>query len=59
MRNEGIKRILTKIVRQAGLILLFAEKRPERGADECNQTGILTSASNLIPPSRCRWHWNL
>jgi hypothetical protein len=34
---------------QAGLILLFAEKRPERGADECNQTGILTSASNLTP----------
>jgi len=37
----------------AGLILLFAEKCPDTlGADECNQTGILTSASNLIPPSR-------
>ncbi len=27
--------------------------------DEHSQTGILTSASNLIPPSRSRWHWNL
>ena len=26
--NEGIQRILSKTVRQAGLILLFAEKRP-------------------------------
>jgi hypothetical protein len=35
---------------QSGLILLFAEKRPDNaGADECNQTGILTSASNLTP----------
>jgi hypothetical protein len=32
---------------------------PNAGADERNQTGILTSASNLIPPSRCRWLWNL
>jgi hypothetical protein len=48
----------------AGLILLFAEKRPETfEADERNQTGILTWASNLIPPSRdveaSQWHWNL
>ena len=44
---------------RTGLILLFAEKRPERGADECIQTGILTSASNLIPafPNLARWHW--
>jgi hypothetical protein len=35
---------------RTGLILLFAEKRPDTlGADECNQTGILTSASNLTP----------
>jgi hypothetical protein len=40
-------------VRRAGLILLFAEKRPETfGADERNQADILTWASNLIPPSR-------
>jgi hypothetical protein len=45
---------------RTGLILLFAEKRPETlGADERNQTGILTAASNLIPPSRCRWLLNL
>ena len=45
---------------RTGLILLFAEKCSETpGADERNQTGILTSASNLIPPSRCRWLWNL
>jgi len=42
-----------KTVCPAGLILLFAEKCPETfGADERNQTGILTWASNLIPPSR-------
>ena len=34
---------------RTGLILLFAEKRPERGADERSQTDILTSASNLTP----------
>jgi hypothetical protein len=51
--NEGIQSIQSKTVRLAGLILLFAEKRPETfGADERNQTGILTWASNLIPPSR-------
>jgi len=38
-----------KTVGRTGLILLFAEKRPGRGADECNQTGILTSASILTP----------
>ena len=38
---------------RTGLIFLFAEKRPETfGADERKQTGILTSASNLLPPSR-------
>jgi hypothetical protein len=38
---------------ESGLIVLFAEKRPGKaGADEYNQTGILTSASNLFPPSR-------
>ena len=42
-------RIQMKTVQLAGLILLFAEKRPERGADECSQTGILTSASILTP----------
>lgn len=57
--NEGIQRIRSNTVRLAGLILLFAEKCPSRGADERNQTGILTWASNLIPPSRCRWLWNL
>ena len=43
-------------------ILLFAEKCPETlGADEHNQTGILTPASYLIPPSRSddQWLWNL
>ena len=35
---------------RTGLILLFAEKRSETlGADERNQTGILTRASNLTP----------
>jgi hypothetical protein len=38
---------------RTGPILLFAEKCPETfGADERGPTGILTSASNLIPPSR-------
>jgi hypothetical protein len=58
--NEGIRRVPPETVWRTGLILLFAEKRPDTlGADERNQTGILTSASNLIPPSRCRWLWNL
>jgi hypothetical protein len=48
--NEGIQRVQSKTVQLAGLILLFAEKRPDTlGADECIQTGILTSASNLTP----------
>jgi hypothetical protein len=35
---------------RTGPILLIAEKRSDTpGADECNQTGILTSASNLTP----------
>jgi len=38
-----------KTIHCAGLILLFAEKCPERGADERNPTGILTSASILAP----------
>ena len=39
--------------RQAGPILLFAEKCPETfEADERNPTGILTWASDLFPPSR-------
>ena len=47
---KAIRRIRAKTVRAAGLILLFAEKRPDTlGADERNQTGILTSASNLTP----------
>ena len=46
---EEIRRAAQKWSGRTGLILLFAEKRPLRGADECNQTGILTSASNLIP----------
>ena len=46
---EEIRRAAQKQIGRTGLILLFAEKRPERGADECNQTGILTSASNLTP----------
>jgi len=49
---EEIRRAAQKQIGRSGLILLFAEKRPGRGADECIQTGILTSASNLIPPSR-------
>ena len=51
-RKTGMKAFdesAQKQFEQTGLILLFAEKRPERGADECNQTGILTSASNLTP----------
>jgi len=46
---EEIRRADQKRIGRTGLILLFAEKRPLRGADECNQTGILTSASNLTP----------
>jgi hypothetical protein len=45
-----------------GSILLFAEKCLETfEADERNQTGILTWASDLFPPSRpCgQWHWEL
>jgi hypothetical protein len=60
--NEGIQRVLPKKVWQAGSILLFAEKCPEAfGADERSQTGILTLASDLFPPSRpCgQWHWEL
>jgi len=49
--NEGILRIPMKIVHRAGLILLFdGEVGPApRNHDEHNQTGILTSASNLTP----------
>jgi hypothetical protein len=49
--NEGILRIPAKTVRRAGLIFLFAEKLVEvfSDRDEHNQTGILTSASNLTP----------
>jgi hypothetical protein len=38
--NEGIQRTLPKTDRQAGLILLFAEKLPvpTGRADECSQT---------------------
>src|SRR5215831_18759199 len=51
--NEGIRRVLTKTDRQAGPILLFAEKCSETfGADERCPTGILTAASCLFPPSR-------
>ena len=46
---EEIRRADQRRFGRTGLILLFAEKRPGRGADECNQTGILTSASNLTP----------
>ena len=47
---EEIRRAAQKQSGRTGLILLFAEKRPDTlGADECNQTGILTSASNLTP----------
>src|ERR1700744_6102897 len=50
MENEGIRQIPPKTDWRTGLILLFAEKRPDTlGADECNQTGILTSASDLAP----------
>jgi len=39
--------------RRTGPILLFAEKCSGTSrADERNQTGILTSASDLFPPSR-------
>src|SRR6516165_9210413 len=51
--NEGIRRVLAKTDRQAGPILLFAEKCLETfEADERSPTGILTWASNLFPPSR-------
>lgn len=53
---EEIRRAAQKQFGRTGLILLFAEKRPDTlGADECNQTGILTSASNLTPafPGLC------
>ena len=51
--NEGIQRVPLKTYRRAGSILLFAEKCPETfEADERNQTGILTLASDLFPPSR-------
>ena len=80
--NEGIQRILSKTIRQAGLILLFdgevidwlriigrglrelrfCDSNSQHSTfnsqllqpDEHSQTGILTSASNLIPPSRRR-----
>jgi hypothetical protein len=59
--NEGILRIPMKIVHRAGLILLFdGEVGPAlRDHDEHNQTGILTSASNLTPafPVFIQWHW--
>ena len=42
-----------KRIGRLGSILLFAEKCPETfGADERIQTGILTWASDLFPPSR-------
>ncbi len=51
--NEGIQRVLLKTDQQAGSILLFAEKCSESfGTDERSQTGILTLASDLFPPSR-------
>jgi len=78
--NEGIQRILSKTVRQAGLILLFdgevidwlkvlgfglgeilsGDFNAQHStfntqllqSDEHSQTDILTSASNLIPPSQ-------
>ena len=47
---EEIRRAAQKQFGRTGLILLFAEKCPDTlGADECIQTGILTSASNLTP----------
>jgi len=66
--NEGIQRILSKIVRQAGLILLFdgeaghcttVTDRRYNNRDEHSQTGILTSASNRLPafPSRNAEQW--
>jgi hypothetical protein len=48
--NEGILRIPMKRVHRAGLILLFDGEVGRTGDhDEHNQTGILTSASNLTP----------
>jgi hypothetical protein len=50
---EEIRRAAQKQSERTGLIFLFAEKCPDTlGADERNPTGILTWASNLIPPSR-------
>ena len=47
---EEIRRAAQKQIGRTGLIFLFAEKCPDTlGADECIQTGILTSASNLTP----------
>jgi hypothetical protein len=48
---EEIRRATQKQIGWSGLILLFAEKLAEVffGPDEHNQTGILTSASNLTP----------
>jgi hypothetical protein len=48
---EEIRRATQKQFGWTGLILLFAEKWPEKipSRDEHNQTGILTSASNLTP----------
>jgi len=49
-RNGGKFDEPPKTVGRTGLILLFAEKRfGTSEADEHNQTGILTSASNLTP----------
>jgi len=46
-----------------GLASSFSLRRSASNveADEHNQTGILTSASNLVPPSRSfdQWTWNL
>src|SRR5258708_11075394 len=50
--HEGIRRIPPAHAGRAGLILLFAEKRPGTpGADEHNSTDILTSDFALLPPS--------
>jgi len=46
----------------AGLILLLAEKRPERGADERKRAGILTPGFQprpRLPSLNGQWLWEL
>jgi hypothetical protein len=55
--NESCRKSFDKLASSFSLTEKSFAHTSDR--DEHSQTGILTSASNLIPPSRFRWHWNL